>query len=150
MKCSASLSRRRFLSSLTFFTPVLAVVIAIGFTTACGSSSGGGQKLSGNTAVTVLLSSTANDQVTRFDVQFQTLALTNQSGKTVTLLSSLQAAEFMHLNGGIEPLMTVSVPQDIYTSATVTFGGQYSSVLGKFRAADSESRIIPLSIKGRR
>lgn len=105
--------------------PILAVVIAIGFTTACGSSgsSGGGPKLSGNTTVTVSLSSTANDQVTRFDLQFQTLTLTSQSGKTVTLLSSQQPAEFMHLNGGLEPLTTVNVPQDIYTSATATLGG---------------------------
>ena len=28
----------------------------------------------------------------------------------------------MHLNGGIEPLTTVTVPQDIYTSATATIG----------------------------
>jgi hypothetical protein len=79
-------------------------------------------KLSGNTSVTVLLSSTANDQVTRFAMGFQTLTLTSQSGKTVTLLSSQQPSEFMHLNGGIEPLTTVSIPQDIYTSATVTLG----------------------------
>ncbi len=69
------------------------------------------------------MSSTANDQVTRFDLEFQTLTLTSQSGKTVTLLSSQQPAEFMHLNGGIEPLMTVSVPQDIYTSTAATLNG---------------------------
>jgi len=80
----------------------------------------------------VLLSSTANDQVTRFDVGFQTLTLTSQSGKTVTLLSSQQPAEFMHLNGAFEPLMTVSVPQDIYTSATATLGGAVFVCLGRF------------------
>ena len=31
----------------------------------------------------------------------------------------------MHLNGGIEPLTTVSVPQDIYTSATATLGAVF-------------------------
>jgi hypothetical protein len=30
--------------------------------------------------------------------------------------------EFIHLNGSAEPLATVSVPQDVYTSATVTVG----------------------------
>jgi len=137
MKFAASFSRRRVVSNLTFFSPIfspaLAVVIAIGFTTACGSSgsSGGGQKLSGNTAVTVLLSSTANDQVTRFDLKFQTLTLTNQSGKTVTLLSSPQPSEFMHLNGGLEPFTTVNVPQDVYTSATVTLGGAVFVCIGQ-------------------
>jgi hypothetical protein len=94
----------------------------MGITTGCGSSAPAPPKFSGNTSVTVLLSGTANDQVTRFDLDFQTLTLTSQSGKTVTLLSAQQPAEFMHLNGGIEPLLTVSVPQDIYTSATVTLG----------------------------
>ncbi|HTW59607.1 MAG TPA: DUF5666 domain-containing protein [Terriglobales bacterium] len=73
--------------------------------------------------MTLVVSSTANDQVTLFGLDFQTLTLTSQSGNTVTLSASQQPAEFMHLNGGIEPLMTVSVPQDIYTSATATLGG---------------------------
>ena len=111
--------------TISFSRPfIMLIIFAVGLMTGCGSSANSGMpKLSGNTSVTVALSSTANDQVTRFDVQFQTLTLTNQSGKTVTLLSSQQPAEFMHLNGGIEPLMTVTVPQDIYTSATVTFAG---------------------------
>jgi len=75
--------------------------------------------------VTVLLASTGNDQVTRFAVEFQTLTLTSQSGKTVTLSSSQQPSEFMHLNGGIEPLTTVNVPQDIYTSGTATLGAVF-------------------------
>lgn len=101
------------------------VILAAMLTTGCGSggSTPPPPKFSGNTSVTVLLSSTANDQVTRFNLAFQTLTLTSQSGNTVTLLSSQQPAEFMHLNGGIEPLMTVSVPQGIYTSATATLGG---------------------------
>jgi hypothetical protein len=32
-----------------------------------------------------------------------------------------QYAEFIHLNGNSEPLVTVNVPQDVYTSATATF-----------------------------
>jgi hypothetical protein len=104
------------------FLITLTLLFGIGITTGCGSTTPTPPKFSGNTSVTVLLSGTANDQVTRFDLQFQTLTLTSQSGKTVTLLSSQQPAEFMHLNGGIEPLLTVSVPQDIYTSATVTLG----------------------------
>ncbi len=105
------------------FLITLTLLVGVGITTGCGSSAPTPPQFSGNTSVTVLLSSTANDQVTRFDLAFQTLTLTNQSGKTVTLLSSQQPAEFMHFNGGIEPLMTVSVPQGIYTSATATLGG---------------------------
>src|ERR1700733_2654079 len=103
----------------------LTLLLGIGITTGCGSgpSAPTPPKFSGNTSVTVLLSSTANDQVTRFDVALQTLPLPSQSAQTVTLLSSQQPAEFMHLNGDVEPLLTVSVPQGIYTSATATLGG---------------------------
>jgi len=101
------------------------VILAAMLTSSCGSggSTPPPPKFSGSTWVAVSLSSTANDQVTLFDLTLQKLTLTSQSGNTVTLLGSQQPAEFMHLNGGIEPLMTVSVPQGIYTSATATVGG---------------------------
>ncbi len=109
-------------ASSSFFLVTLTLLFGIGITTGCGSSGTTPPKFSGNTSVTVLLASTGNDQVTRFAAELQTLTLTSQSGKTVTLSSSQQPSEFMHLNGGVEPLTTVSVPQDIYTSATVTLG----------------------------
>ncbi|MFZ0863545.1 MAG: DUF5666 domain-containing protein [Candidatus Sulfotelmatobacter sp.] len=104
------------------------LVLAVGLTTACGSGgSSGSPKLTGNTSVTVLLSSTANDQLSEFDLGFQSITLTSQSGKTATLLSSSTSgppvgAEFMHINGTAEPLVTASLPQDVYTGATVTLG----------------------------
>jgi hypothetical protein len=106
------------------FLITLTLLFGIGITTGCGSSgtTPTSPKLSGNTSVTVLLASTGNDQVTRFAVELQTVTLTSQSGKTVSLLSSQQPSEFMHMNAGIEPLTTVNVPQDIYTSATATLG----------------------------
>jgi hypothetical protein len=104
---------------------VVTLVITAGITTGCGSngSSMTTPRFVGNTNVTVMVTSTANDQVTDFNLQFKTMTLTNQTGKAVTLLSSPQPSEFMHVNGGTEPLMTVSIPQDIYTSAAVTLGG---------------------------
>jgi hypothetical protein len=104
---------------LLVFAVVLAIVIAAG----CG---GGSQPktpvLSGNTEVTVLLSSAANDQLQLFQIGFSNLTLTNQSGQTVTLLSTqaAQSAEFININGGASPLLTVSVPQGIYTAASST------------------------------
>ena len=109
----------------------ITLLFGIGITSGCGSSAPSPPKLSGNTSVTVVLSGTANDQVARFDLAFQTLTLTSQSGKTLTVLSAQEPAEFMHLNGGIEPLATVSVPQDIYTSATVTLGEAVFVCLGQ-------------------
>ncbi len=112
MKCATSSASRSVLTSTFVLSVALHATI---LTPGCGSGAGTAPppKFSGNTQVTVVLTSTANDQVTRFDLQLQSLTLTSQSGNTVTLFSSQQPAEFMHLNGGSEPLTTVTVPQDI-------------------------------------
>jgi hypothetical protein len=124
MKCATSSARCCARTSIFFF----AVFLVTALTTSCGS--GGSNtppppQFSGDTQVAVLLTSAANDQITRFATSLQTLILTSQSGAAVTLFSSPQPAEFMHLNGAIEPFATVSVPQGIYTSATATFGGTF-------------------------
>ena len=83
----------------------------------------------GNTTVTVLLSSTANDRLTQYQLGFQSLTLTSQSGKTVSLLTAPSSGtspytpEFMHLNGASSTLLTATVPEDTYTSASLTAGG---------------------------
>ncbi|MGA9669710.1 MAG: DUF5666 domain-containing protein [Terracidiphilus sp.] len=97
------------------FLPLLAV--------GCGGGGGTVKTLSGNTSVVLLASSTANDQLVEFPLTLGSLTLTSQSGKTVTLFSAPVSAEFIHLNGNIEPLTTVSIPEDTYTSATATYGG---------------------------
>src|ERR1039458_5688811 len=98
--------------------------IAASLMTGCGSGGNGSGstpvRLSGNTSVTLLISSTANDRLSQFNVDFSGISLTSQSGKTVSLLGGYENPEFIHLNGSAEPLVTVSVPQDTYTAATVT------------------------------
>jgi Domain of unknown function (DUF5666) len=79
----------------------------------------------GNTAVTLLATSTANDRLSQYVIEFLGITLTSQSGKTVNLLGPLRTGpynEFMHLNGSAEPLATASIPQDTYSAATVTVG----------------------------
>jgi hypothetical protein len=99
------------------------VALVAAFTTGCGGSPQPSTPvLSGNTAVTVLLSSTANDQLSQFDIGFNSITLTSKAGKTVNLFTTSQSPEFIHLNGKVEPLLTVSVPQDIYISATASIG----------------------------
>jgi hypothetical protein len=97
------------------------------FASGCGSAGTPGGDGTGlisgqTTKVTVLVSSTANDQISEFNLFLNSLTLTSESGKTVSVLSSPQYVEFIHLNGGAEPLLTMTVPQDVYTSATATVG----------------------------
>ncbi|MGA8012272.1 MAG: DUF5666 domain-containing protein [Candidatus Acidiferrales bacterium] len=99
----------------------LVTVAAAGFTMSCGGGNTT-QKFSGNTNVTLIASVAANDQLTFFGMQIQSLTLTNQDGGTVNLLPGQPSEEFVHLNGGIEPLAAITVPQGIYTSATATVG----------------------------
>jgi Domain of unknown function (DUF5666) len=108
------------------YWPALPLLLVATFMAGCAAGgSGTGTALTGNTSVTVLASSTANDQLSELAVGITGITLTNKEGKTVTLLSTTtqELVEFMHLNGGIEPLTTVSIPQDVYTSATVSVNG---------------------------
>jgi hypothetical protein len=113
------------------FLITLPLLFCIGITTGCGSSAPTPPKFSGNTAVVVLASSTANDQLFQFSVTLKSLTLTSQSGQTVSLLATPASDEFIHLNGHVEPLATVSVPQGIYTSAAATISEAFPACAGQ-------------------
>jgi hypothetical protein len=113
--------------SVSFFRfPILVTVVAaaIGVTTGCGSSGSTTKTppFSGDTQVTVVAASTANDELSQFDLDIQSLTLTSQSGTTVPVLAGDWPVEFMHLNGEIEPVVALPIPQGIYTAATVVIG----------------------------
>lgn len=82
------------------------------------------------TTVLVLLTNTANDALIEFHVTIASLSLTDSAGNQVTVYNNLNSAgfggsgpaEFSHLNGVSEPLVVASIPQAVYTSATVTVG----------------------------
>ena len=116
-------------SSFIIFT----VLLGVGLATGCGStpSTSTPPKFSGNTMVVVLASSTANDQLFQFSVTAQSLTLTGQSGQTVSLLPTPVSDEFIHLNGHVEPLATVSIPQGVYTSAAATISEAVPACAGQ-------------------
>jgi hypothetical protein len=105
----------------------LPLTVIAGLMTGCG---GGSSPTSAapipasvqNTSVTILVSSTANDRVVQANLTVTNLMLTDAMGNAVNVLSSPQSAEFMHLNGPTESLVTVDVPQGVYTAATATLG----------------------------
>jgi hypothetical protein len=102
----------------------------------CGGASmpppGGGPIPGQNTMVTVLMTGTANDQLILFQMTITSITLADQAGNTATIFNNpntTQIVEAIHLNGKSEPFVTVSVPQDVYTSATVTVGNcEFSNV----------------------
>lgn len=119
----SALLRRTYRTAFQSFKVVCLCGIALAaiLISGCGGGNGPGPTSSGNTSVVVLVSSTANDQISHLYLTLTSLTLTSQSGKTVTVFSTPQNAEVMHLNGTAEPLATVMIPQDVYTSATAAF-----------------------------
>lgn len=76
-----------------------------------------------NSSATVVISSDANDQLTAFGIEVQSLTLTSDKGDTVTVSSKSQTGEFMLVNGAQAPFATATIPQGTYTGATVVVGG---------------------------
>jgi hypothetical protein len=74
--------------------------------------------------VTVLTTSTANDRLSKFGMVLNSLTLTSQSGSTASLIPAPIQAEFLHVNGVSQPLLTVTVPQGVYTTATASVGSE--------------------------
>lgn len=108
-----------------------ALLVSVGLT-GCGAGLGntGASAPVGTTTVTVLSTSTANDQVSQFGMVLNSLTLTSQSGSTVSLISAPIDTEFLHVNGVSEPLLSVTVPQGTYTAATASVGTSAFTCLG--------------------
>jgi Domain of unknown function (DUF5666) len=120
-------------SSATSVSAVLSLLLALFgcFAAGCGGS-GGMSSITvppAPTSVTMVVSSTANGQFTNFYVDVTSISLTNRAGTKVDVLAAPQSpaftqtqeAEFIHLNGQTAPFLTATVPQDVYTSATLTY-----------------------------
>lgn len=84
----------------------------------------------GATTVVVMASSTANDELVALPLTLQSLMLKSQNGNTVTVFSTPIGAEYIHLNGNPQPLVTASIPQDTYVSAFAVFGGASPTCVG--------------------
>jgi hypothetical protein len=111
-------------NALGILLAVLGIAIFGASLAGCGSNMGGPTPAK-TTQVVVLLTSTANDQLSIFTAGITSIALTNSAGASTTLFTGANPqfgapVEWMHLNGASEPLPAVSLPQGTYTSATVT------------------------------
>jgi len=122
-------------SGVTSVSAVLSLLLALWGCLAAGCGSAGMSSVTvpppapPPTSVAVVVSSTANAQFTSFYLDITSISLTNQAGTMVSVLAAPQSkaftqtqeAEFIHLNGQMAPFLTAMVPQDVYTSATLTY-----------------------------
>jgi hypothetical protein len=72
-----------------------------------------------STTVAIQISSTANGQFVEFPMRIDSISLTNKAAKTTTIFNTPTNVEFIVANGEASPFVTVTVPQDVYTSAAV-------------------------------
>ncbi len=100
--------------------PVSAALALTALATGCGSAPSSGPTLSGFTTVAIQISSKSNDQLVQYTTQIASISLTNQAGKVTTIFSTPTNVDFIPANGNAYPLATVQVPQDIYTSASIS------------------------------
>ena len=114
-------------SGVTSVSAVLSLLLALCGCLAAGCGSAGMPSVTvpppaaPPTSVTVVVSSTANDQFTSFYVDITSISLTNQAGTMVSVLAAppskaftqTQEAEFIHLNGQMAPFLTAMVPQNV-------------------------------------
>jgi hypothetical protein len=71
--------------------------------------------------VPVLITDAPSDQLVSFSLTLNSITLTDTAGRTASILSTPTTVEICHLNGIQAPLVTASIPQDTYVSATITF-----------------------------
>jgi uncharacterized protein DUF5666 len=118
---------------LAFFLSFCASFIA-----GCGQTTNQpGPQPGQTTQVVILLSSTANDSIWNFYIEIASVALSDSAGTSVPVYNppvpvSLipTTGEFIHVNGGFEPLVTATVPQGTYTSAALRVAGCRFSTAG--------------------
>jgi hypothetical protein len=87
----------------------------------CGSSISTVPPSGQNTRVVLSLTSTSDGQYVQMGLSASALSLMTQKGTTVQLLNQPVPLEGAHVDGLIEPIGAVSVPQDTYTSAVLTY-----------------------------
>ena len=80
---------------------------------------------SGSTTVTLLNSASANDQLINVGDVISDITITDQSGNNIHLLQGAQGIYFKPISGQQQPVVTVSIPQGVYTKATISLSNQY-------------------------
>jgi hypothetical protein len=144
-------SKKCVSSSMFFFAMIALCTAAL---TGCNSGrpqpgDGSNPSNNGDSTVTVVATSTANDQLFAYGATITSIVLTNKAGTPVTLYTSASEGspqvfdmEWMHLNGAAEPFATAKIPNGTYTSAAITISGCYftqvTSARGMTTLTDAE------------
>jgi hypothetical protein len=81
------------------------------------------------TVVPVSVTDAPADPVLALKLTINSIVLTDSSGKTASLLSSPAAFEAVHMDAVQEPFFTPPIPQDTYTSVTISYSNAVVSYI---------------------
>jgi len=118
------LTSNRFTKTIRLLGFAGSFCMAAALTTGCSStvSTGTSTNITSPAAtVPVLITDAPNDQLVAFTLTLNTITLTDSTGQTASILPAPTTLEICHLNGIQAPLVTASIPQDTYISATLTY-----------------------------
>lgn len=80
---------------------------------------------SGDTYVSIMASAAANDQLSAAALSLSSITLIGESGGTATVSLAGSYASFIPISGYMQPLLSSSIPQGVYTSAVANIIGAY-------------------------
>lgn len=100
---------------------ITAALIVAGCTAANNLTGGGTTIPAATTSVPVSVTDAPGDQIVAASLTLNTVVLTDQKGLTTSILSAPLTFEAAHLDAMQEPLFTPAIPQDTYTSVTITY-----------------------------
>jgi hypothetical protein len=100
---------------------ITAALIVAGCTAANNLTGGGTTVTSATTSVPVSITDAPGDQVVAASLTLNSVVLTDQKNQTTSILAAPLTFEAAHLDAVQEPLFTQAIPQDTYTSVTLTY-----------------------------
>lgn len=101
---------------------LLTAALIVAGCTAANNFTGNGTTInSATTPMPFSITDAPSDQVVAASLTLNTVVLTDQKGQTVSILSAPLTFEAAHLDAVQEPLFTPAIPQDTYTSITLTY-----------------------------
>jgi hypothetical protein len=103
---------------------VVCALVAAGALSGCAGNGGGAAQPqpSGNTQATLLITADNNAKIPNIEFDLVSVTLLKTDGTSAPLLTIPRMVELGSLNGVARPLVTVTVPQGLYTSVEFTYG----------------------------
>lgn len=94
-------------------------------------------------SVPISLTDAPADPVLALKLTINSIVLTDSSGKTASLLNSPAAFEAVHLDAVQEPFFTPPIPEDTYTSVTISYGSAVVSYIDPTTGAVDVATVTP-------